>query len=79
MSRQSESINPLGKVGYKDFLGCHYFNKNYLVRTISNNWRYCESYINQCLGDDETKKVKKEKKKRSQLTNRYHQSNYGNQ
>ena len=71
MSRQSASNNPLGKLGYNDCVVCIYYNKNY--------WRYYEYYISQCLGDDETKMVEEEGKKRSECTNRCHKSNYVNQ
>ena len=78
MSRRSESINPLGKVGYNRCVVCRYCNENYLVRTIGNHWCYCKAYTSQCLGDDETKKVEEEKKKRSECTERHQQSNHGN-
>ena len=57
MSRQSASMNPLGKVGYNNSVVCHYCNDNYLVMTIGNYWGYSEAYISQCVVDDETKKV----------------------
>ena len=54
---QSESINPLGKLGYNDCVVCHYCDNNYFVRTIGDHWRYCEAYTSQFLDDDETKKA----------------------
>ena len=72
---QSESINPLGKLGYNDCVVCHFCNNNYLVRTIGNHWRYCEAYINQCLGDNENEKVEQEKKRWARRTKRYHHIN----
>ena len=79
MSRQSAAIDTLGEVGYSDCVVCLYYNKNYLFRKIGNHWHYCEAYISKCLGDDETKKVEEERKKRAEFTKRYHKSNHGKQ
>ena len=56
MLSKSDSINPLFEVGYNDCVVCCHCNKNNLIRTIGDHWRYCKYYIIQCLGEDETKK-----------------------
>ena len=55
ISRQSAAGWPIAEVRFNGCVVCHYCEKKYLVRTIDNHWRYCEAYINQCLGCDETK------------------------
>ena len=79
MSRLSASIDPLRKLGYNDCVVCHQCNNNYLIRKIGNHWRYCEAYISQFLGDDETKKVEVEKKKQDECTKRQQKNNHGKQ
>ena len=56
---------------------CHFCDNKYFIRKISNHWRYCEAYINQFLGENETKKVEQENKRRSQRTKRYQQIDHG--
>ena len=73
MSRKSAAGYPIVELQFNDCVVCHYCKKRYFVRTIGNHWRYCEAYINQCLGDDKTEKFEQEKKRRDQLTRRYHQ------
>ena len=77
MWRQSDVDYPISKVRFKDCVVCHYFDKKYFIRKIGNHWRYCEAYINQFLGDNETKNVEQENIGWAQRTVMYQQSNHG--
>ena len=78
MLRQSAAGYNISKVQFNYCSICHYWEKKYFVRTIGNHWRYCKAYKNKFLGDNETKKLEQDKKRRVQRTKRFQQRNHGN-
>ena len=73
MLRQSVAGYPIAEARFNDCVFCHYYYKKDLVKIIGKSWRYCEAYINQYLGENETENMKNEKKTWYPLTNSYQQ------